>query len=87
MNIEKFNIAKELHSKIEKLQHRISQLERSQQTCGIKVTVNYQASKMTTAMTGELYIYDKDSIRGMLNKEELKLKEELSLLEKEFKKI
>jgi hypothetical protein len=87
MNIDKFNIAKELHSKIEKLQHRISQLERSQQTCNIKVTVNYQASKISTAMTGELYIYDKDSIRGMLNKEELKLKEELSLLEKEFKKI
>jgi|688.fasta_scaffold00684_57 hypothetical protein len=87
MNIEKFNIAKDLHSKIEKLQHRISQLERSQQTCGIKVTVNYNISKMSTGMTGELYIYDKDSISGMLNKEELKLKEELSLLEKEFKKI
>jgi hypothetical protein len=42
---------------------------------------------MSTGMTGELYIYDKDSISGMLNKEELKLKEELSLLEKEFKKI
>jgi hypothetical protein len=39
---------------------------------------------MSTAMTGQLYIYDKDSIRDMLNKEELKLKEELSLLEKEF---
>ena len=87
MDIEKFNIAKELHSKIEKLEHRISQLERSQQSCGVEVTVKYQVSKMSTAMTGQLHIYDKDSIRDMLNKEELKLKEELSLLEKEFKKI
>ncbi len=87
MEIEKFNIAKDLHSKIERLRHRISQLERAQQTCNVKVTVNYNVSKMSSGMTGELYVNDKDAIRGMLNKEELKLKEELSLLEKEFNKI
>ena len=86
MEIEKFNQAKELQSKIDKLEQKHSKLSYAKKSCGIKVTVEYSVGSF--GKKDVVYLSNiKDNIREMIERELRDISIEIENLKEEFENI
>jgi DNA-binding protein YbaB len=86
MELEKFNQAKELQDKIDKLKQKYHKLSYAKKSCGFKVTVEYNVGSF--GKKDVVYLSNiKDNIREMIEREIRDISVEIENLEEEFNNI
>jgi hypothetical protein len=87
MEIEKFEEAKKVKEKLDRLERQKRKLETASESCSLNVTIEFNSSKVFLTRKDEVSVYGKDAIKEMITKELERVTEEIELIEKEFEKI
>jgi len=86
MELEKFEQAKNLKEKLDRLANQKFKLESALNSSSLGATIGFSYPP-STARIGEVFIYNTQAIKEMISKELERLKEEMDLLTEEFESI
>ncbi len=86
MELEKFEEAKKVKEKLDRLQVQKSKLERAIKSCSLGVTIGYSTGG-AFPRKDEVSLYNTDAIKEMINIELQRLNLEIDLVKEEFEKV
>jgi hypothetical protein len=86
MELEKFEQAKKVKEKLDKLERQKYKLESALKSCSLGVTIGFTHSG-AFQRKDEVMIYNKEVIKEMISKELDRLNSEIKLVNKEFENV